>query len=181
MYQTLKLYFSFALHSEAREMWMDTWQSLAPRFFPRGESVIQLQSFKNTFVAPSIAPQSMLRYPVQKNEESSSKKSSHQYKQARKLKRCATLRWNLRTAVKLAHSQNCRPQSRKKSKWNLCNCDCCKTCTETTANRRDGKHQRGYIQRSYSITQVGSTILPGRHRPFDTDMPRKRPFPSELF
>ena len=42
-------------------------------------------------------------------------------KQARKLERCATLRWNLRTAVKLAHSQNCRPQSRKKSKWNLCN------------------------------------------------------------
>ena len=102
-------------------------------------------------------------------------------KQARKLERCATLRWNLRTAVKLAHSQNCRPQSRKKSKWNLCNCDCWKTCTETTANRRDGKNQRGYIQRSYSITQVGSTILPGRHRPFDTDMPRKRPFPSELF
>ena len=102
-------------------------------------------------------------------------------KQARKLERCATLRWNLRTAVKLAHSQNCRPQSRKKSKWNLCNCDCWKTCTETTANRRDGKNQRGYIQRSYSITQVGSTILPGRHRPFDKNMPRKRPFPSELF
>ena len=80
-------------------------------------------------------------------------------KQARKLERCATLRWNLRTAVKLAHSQNCRPQSRKKSKWNLCNCDCWKTCTETTANRRDGKHQRGYIQRSYSITQVGSTEI----------------------
>ena len=66
-------------------------------------------------------------------------------KQARKLERCATLRWNLRTAVKLAHSQNCRPQSRKKSKWNLCNCDCWKTCTETTANRRDGVISREAI------------------------------------
>ena len=68
-------------------------------------------------------------------------------KQAHKLKRCATLRWNLRTAVKLAHSQNCRPQSRKKSKWNLCNCDCCKTCTQRPLQNVETEKFRGVISR----------------------------------
>ena len=67
-------------------------------------------------------------------------------KQARKLERCATLRWNLRTAVKLAHSQNCRPQSRKKSKWNLCNCDCCKT-SQRLLQTAEMEKSKGVISR----------------------------------
>ena len=76
-------------------------------------------------------------------------------KQARKLERCATLRWNLRTAVKLAHSQNCRPQSRKNSKWNLCNCDCCKTCTQSPLLTAEMEKFKGVI----SSREIGQHFI----------------------
>ena len=95
------------------------------------------------------------------------------------------MRWNLQTAVKLAHSQNCRPQSRKNLKWNLCNCDCCKTCTQRplqTAEMEKFK-EKLYLysffnsSREAQYNEVRLQLLV----PFDTDMPRKRHFPYELF
>ena len=117
-----------------------------------GIQLVQVFQLKHQTSAEGGKPNTVRLYFHVRSDMASISK----HEQARKLERCATLRWNLQTAVKLAHSQNCRPQSRKKSKWNLCNCDCCKTHRDHCRPQRWKNSKRSYI---YTV----SSILLGRH------------------
>ena len=99
---------NYPFHSS--QMQVSTWfggcRHLKPTQIYRGSTTPHKPNFQGTLDKVDLWPKPLVAaQPQIAGESPQGRLVDHQ--QARKLERCATLRWNLRTAVKLAHSQNC--------------------------------------------------------------------------